>query len=421
MLRYIRKPALLLGICMFSFLLGSAQDRIIKLEPLDSIRLSERGPSQYRNFGQISVTDSNIIFLYSDSGKVIYYNRQGIQQKALELDGKWRSDIRYSGEAQGYFPQQTGFIIFNDNGGHLYYFSKEGKRLKRWRYIDTRLKRNTYEIYPSSVDVFETGYYDDSSKKILLHVIPSFDKAIDNNFEYDLAELAKVYSTPGLIGVFNDKGKLENVIGEFDDVYRDNQYLLYLNGIYTFFEPQSKHLYIVQEASPLISVYDLQGRKINTIGAGTIREKLPTITSRDQSVLQSLHFRIITNNYKYVFHDSESNLTYRVYAPAAQDTTKPEVGYDKLAILAQMKRDKVGGCPRPSTQEIRQQELLDNKPHFLQVFDGNRDNKLIAEVPISYPFKILKSERDILWVHAGFDHTRNEHLLIKYKIALLYK
>lgn len=390
----------------------------------DSVKVAGNIQHDYRSIGQIQIIDTLIYFLYSDSGKVIIYSLKGEKIDQISLEGKWKKGVSYSSVAQGYIPENEGdFLIFNSNGDHFFYFDKNGKKNKRFRYVKAKFHKVPYTLLPSTAytfDPFETIYFDKNQKKIFMPIIPAWD-IYDRKGDYKISALENIYNTEGLIGVFTYEGKLINVIGKFDEVYRKNKFLIYLNSIYSYYDPKTQTIFIGQEGSEQISTYDLSGKHLKTFGVGNSTDYLPTISSKEEFQTIVYHNKLITNNYKYLFYDNKNNLTYRIYAKAIEDNTEPEKGYDKLAVLLEMKKNKIPGCPRPSKQEMQQKELLEKKPHYLQIYDNTKNNVLIAEIQVQYPFKILKAEQNFIWVHSGFDYEKNQHIILKYEFSFKNK
>ena len=245
-----------------------------------------------------------------------------------------------------------------------------------------------------------------------IHTFPQrFDKGYyltTEYAEYDWAwykkgksgRLKKVQKNHKLLALFqlekdkdgNWKTEQKNIIKKFytyEPVYFEKDLRIME---YFYVTASDSEMYIHQEASAKISVFNYKGELKRTFGEkGKFIDPnfhLTGINSTIDWYRNRNHFRIINSIYSDIFYDTTSGLLFRSYSSGIEDT----VAVENTKTVVTFKN----ACPS-NLAEVLRSKILANKPYYLQVY---KRDKLIADFPIGKGFRILGREGEYLWVHS---------------------
>jgi hypothetical protein len=198
-------------------------------------------------------------------------------------------------------------------------------------------------------------------------------------------ELKKYYGRKGLIGVFDDRGKLTKKVGHYDAIYQDR--LLEHLHQYFFTLVGKNKIVLSQRLSHDLHVIDLDTKSsINLNFKGKHIEKdqdqLPTFESNSREDYNS--YIIESFYYGSIQTWNDKGLIYRYYQKSDNDTTATINLYLPEESKEESKKSKnKNRCVPPSEREINQEKIISNKEVYFQVVDIEKNEVLYDDV---FPF-----------------------------------
>jgi hypothetical protein len=381
---------------------------------------------------QIYVTNSNIgIDVYDIKGNKLRHVRFRKKEKSLAI------------QVSSVIPYLTGFVF--NWGGHISVFDSSGSlRLKThvWskkHYKDHKINGLRVELIGAEIAEPNTLIWKDTLimpiRPLVYKNKPTSKSSKTEKYEWlinfltnratDTLEVSPAFPLfhtykisfayaldSQRMPIQDTKGrKVERLgtIGKTDSIWSETikQGAFYpesQNSIWTF-DSIRKQIIYGNSVFPQMKIYDLSGNLLKIFG-----ERGKHLTSTDtpykmdkQALIDSLqkcnidlmpkfiHNYALTKIarslfYDKIFHDPLTNRTYRTY-------TRPLPYSEKEIYIMVSSSDDV----------IRQKfdSLLQNRPHFLQIYDHNNHDRLIYDEAVPAPFHILEVKGDTLWAVAG--------------------
>ena len=268
-----------------------------------------------------------------------------------------------------YFLKDLGIHRFNHKGEYLNFYGQV-RIHEGWNYL---------KQYPTPMLIldnkiyYNTFLYRDATFNIYkYHLTPDAYKT----------DIVSVYPLPGL-QIPDDSIKWlfpERTFGQRNEIYKkQDAFLPHLDKRY-FTADDEMNIYFSEEATPVISVFNLEGKLLRQFGEkGKYFED--TLTYMTGQEMEKDHFyatrkalRLESYKYRHIYVDSKNGLVYRMYRTRNYIDREKEAG-------------------------------------FIQVY---KDGELVLDEPIDLYLSIIKAENGIVYYHYQ-PKDRLEHGLIIYK------
>lgn len=185
------------------------------------------------------------------------------------------------------------------------------------------------------------------------------------------------YNRHGLIGVFDNKGKLMGKLGVYDSLYQTDFYT-HSDQYYFTLNAENKVI-LSQQLSHKIQALcfddrqeiNFKGRYINKLA-----KEIPTSKSLNKEEQNTN--RILSYNYGKVGVLNSSGLTFRYYKLSSIDTTT------FLPVFKTENVDNAEMCKAPNQRELNQNIILNDKNLYLQIIDLKNSKVYFDNL---FPFK----------------------------------
>ncbi|MCF8248102.1 MAG: hypothetical protein K9J37_23110 [Saprospiraceae bacterium] len=293
----------------------------------------------------------------------------------------------------------TAINLFDDDTGLF----RKTKTLKR------KYKRKKYNVVNTGNGInppFYSFYYA-RTKTFFLRIAPTFNPK--QGFEkYSNTR----YSINGLIGEFNEKGKLIKVHGIYDDVYKFNKYLSFRDGCLMDRYSDSIIIYSTQLSDQVHRKNILTGEEQSFGLKGNFINKniedVPLITSEADFLLKK-YSTMIESPFYWSINVTDKYIL-RTYTIATKDTVSIDSEETKLRL--KFLNGDIKGCLLPSKTEQKQRvNMLANKQFYIQVYDKNTF-ALLYDDKLNVSFPLLLSSKDDNFYFAKLDSKTNKQCYI---------
>lgn len=300
--------------------------------------------------------------------------------------------------------RQKSMIFLDYNNNQLTRIGEDGTLLLGLRPRKGKIKYRFRRGY-TSYNFFD---FDEENNYAIVRLSPYRWKPFKSKKKF-FKEGTKYYQTKGLIGIFNNTGRLIRTIDEYNNIYRKQKFIPYIDQIYSCYDSEGKIVYIGQMAVPEIRAYNiLTGKLVNTMNTekSGVVQTLKTIDNRDDFHNKNTEYVIISNTYNNLYYHNESKSIIRIYKPAIEDTTSIDTKYE--ALKKEYEEKKIKACPPPSKQAMARQKLGMERPCFLQVLNTSSDNCLIFEqdLGLKYPTIIGHKGNDFYILGSRTDNKK---------------
>lgn len=280
----------------------------------------------------------------------------------------------------------------------IFHFDWEGNLIRK---IKLKLFWNKYQIplFGNFIPTENNNYLLPISKRY-----KGFDKMQSEK------ELKRYYGRQGLIGVFDDRGKLIKKVGQYDSIYQDR--LLKHSDKYYFTLIDKSKIILSQHLSHNLQVIDLETDSlVNLNFKGKHIEKdrgqIPTVESENYEdynsyIIESFHYGSIRTFNK-------NRMIYRYYQKSYKDTTTNK----NLNLPEENKKENL--CVPPSQRELNQKQIIKNKELYFQLIDIDKEKVLYDDV---FPFRgkyLYRFNDETIWTGKL---SLEEIKLYKYNVVL---
>ncbi len=201
---------------------------------------------------------------------------------------------------------------------------------------------------------------------------------------------AAYFNNDGIIGAYSPKGKLQQLMGQRDPIYKTGDKARYhhLNHCSYSYDARQEYLYVGSGASHLIRVYDWNNKEVAVFGEpgnhlGDVKAPRPYVPTAVMGVDMAEEYYTKFKqdpSYQYVYRDAENQRTFRTYQPAATG------------------------------------EHMEHKPICLQIYDAS--NKLIYDEVLDVDFfKIIQQKGSTYWVDCRNNQFKSNYVIYQYQFA----
>ncbi|MCF8372195.1 MAG: hypothetical protein K9H64_11275 [Bacteroidales bacterium] len=315
---------------------------------------------------------------------------------------------RYS-DSLNQSPAKFGVILKNDsiglidlNATEISYFSNDGKFGSRIFFEETSGRFGTF-IDARSLFKYQNQYL---KNPVFLPLnmyqnFPNWSGRFGRGY-------TKYYSKRRLIGRYNYNGKLVDSFGYYDDIYMNIKFLSYIDDVSFFVDYQNNRVFVGQEASPIIQVYDFNGKLITKFGdtPSIISDwQYKRISNIKQFQFFELSYRIESPIYTSILYEPLNNLIFRKCLLPSIDTTKTEID-DKIY------KELNTSCGFVDPKTVSRQLIYSDKPILLQIY--NSSFELIKEYHLKAEFSIIGFDDKYVYVSKGYRPETHSILILKY-------
>ncbi len=198
----------------------------------------------------------------------------------------------------------------------------------------------------------------------------------------------KRYAEPGLVGMFNLNGKLMQVFGQYDPVYRGEKLLTYLDDYHIGLIGKDS-VFIQFQLGDQIAIYH-KGISKSPFGIrgdcfNMDEDQYYDIKNKSEELENNPKHSINTPHY-FDGCSVGGNFFVRSYAIGMEDT----VQFTAEALLAKQQwlNGSLKGCLIRGKQDFQQAKEYRSKPCFIQIFDLKNPQTPIFDGPINLRFPI---------------------------------
>jgi len=223
------------------------------------------------------------------------------------------------------------------------------------------------------------------------------------------------YKSPGLFAIYDISGLLnsevkaisdtssisiQRVIGLRDHIYWETEFLPHMDNLNWSYDSKSMSIYYAESATYLINQCAISGNMIRSFGmpGGWLESNDSIVTlnnlkeTRPEISIQLNEAKLNSLMYENVYCDNET--LYRLYSNPSKDTTK--------GIIDQRERLNA------------QDELINNRKRYLQVYNIKNDFNLVQDIPLPPKFKIITIINGVIYANPFFDTSKKEFKIYKY-------
>ena len=292
----------------------------------------------------------------------------------------------YCSNHEVYQKFDNDYAFLNTACTALYIFDGKTGDYKSITSLKRKFRNRKYNVVNTANGINPTFYpfYSKNTETFFLRIVPSF-KPKKGFAKYHNDR----YNTTGLIGEFNRKGKLINVHGSYDNIYKHNHYLSFRDGCMMDRYADSVIIYATQ-LSDQIHLKHIQRGEEQIFGSrgkfiDINAENIPMVTS-DEDLLLNKYSTLIESPFYWSLNVTDNHII-RTYTIATEDTIS--VDSEEVKIRLKYLNGEIKGCLLPSMTEQKQRIfMLTNKAFFIQIYD-KKTLKLLYDDKLNIPFPLL--------------------------------
>jgi hypothetical protein len=310
----------------------------------------------------------------------------------------------YTFEIIGFVQSDSLMGIIASSGRSIYYFDESGNYVKKIRLTK---KRNSNSVYIDRYWAFKYFTFADSKNLFLPTSADWHYYRKSGNYNW---RTKRFYRKKYLLGHFNEDGIILNKFGRYNKIYRRNKVISYLGGMPYFVDYTNSRVFLGQEATSEIEVFDFNGNQLNSFG-----EPLPELdtfklkTIKNQYMAASVWYSYKVESYEYsnIFYDKTHNLLFRKCRLPDRDTT--EIDYSRYRSL-RFDHACIGPDPNYETRK----KIIEDCQVVIQVY--NDSYELIKEFRPEGRFDILGMDGEHLLVLKDYSPKGRYYQVNRYVI-----
>ncbi|MCH7535837.1 MAG: hypothetical protein IH948_08885 [Bacteroidetes bacterium] len=197
-----------------------------------------------------------------------------------------------------------------------------------------------------------------------------------------------------------------------DSIYSAYEYIPHLNYAYLDYCIENQRVYVSQEATDKIAVYDIQGNRKQLFGerARYFSDRGFMTSSTKEDYDRSFQETILyQNRYAKIYHDPFNNLTLRWYWPNDTPGINVFTFTDSVSVLQ----------PSPNFCKVYLQK---KGAKYVQVYDSS-GSLIYDDVSFfDYPYTIIQNDKYNYWISTKSSSRSNgTHVLYGYKISAIVR
>lgn len=288
-------------------------------------------------------------------------------------------------------PQEWRHLIWADEqyflplwfSNKLMVFDKKGQYVDALP-LEIREGKNHYHSVNYRLAAF-SDVFNPYRNSVFLSVLPSWKGFNKKNKFYEGG--INHYEARGLVAEIDLKGKLLNLYGAFDKVYKNMHFLNYLDACAFDFYKNDGILYTCQISDAIhIEYFDERpgvvfGQRGKYINKSI--EELPLVKSLDDFKYFGTSF-IIESPFNWGVYAGE-RFVARLYSTEMTDTIT--LSTQEKEYIDALQNGDIKGCALMPASELRRWKLVNQKHFYIQIYDTENNYQLVLDQPIDlrYP------------------------------------